>query len=533
MKRTNLWKALLTAVLLVAAIWQLVPTFTLQGLSEQQKAEMPREALNKLYAKAIHLGLDLKGGMHMVLEINHKGLAKAMNRDVADLKTKEISDATDRALEIIRNRIDQYGVAEPLIQKQGDDRIVIQLPGVDRERARGLIGTTALLEFRMVQDDKVTQEVLDRIDKALTASGERQLLADSTLAADRPFSSLLSAMGEGMAVMDEEKELVEKALKNPVVAAAIPAEYEFAWGERVDRDGGNSGQRIYLLKKGAELTGSALTEARMGVGTDDNPGGLRVDFRLARRAAGQFARLTAANINRQLAIVLDGTVVSAPVIRSKIPDGSGMIEMGSNGTTEEARDLAIILRAGALPAPVDIIEERSVGPTLGQDSINNGIKATIIGSLAVVVFLLVYYSLAGLIANVALVFNMLMLLAVMAAFRFTMTLPGIAGVALTIGMAVDTYVLIFERIREELVTGKTVRAAIEAGYDKAFRTILDSNATVFFAAIALLLFGTGPVKGFAVSLIIGLLVSMYTAVVVTRMIFDWITIRWNVTKLYI
>ncbi|MDI6739155.1 MAG: protein translocase subunit SecD [Candidatus Edwardsbacteria bacterium] len=531
MKRTNTWKVILMAILVVAAVWQLIPTFKLQGLSEQEKAEMPREALNRLYTKAIHLGLDLKGGMHMVLEINHKGLAKALGRDVTELKEKELSDATDRALEIIRNRVDQYGVAEPLIQKQGADRIVVQLPGVDRERARGLIGTTALLEFKLVQEDKATQEAIDRIDKALAGKAEAKLL-DSTLTGDKPFSMLLSALGNEMAVVDLDRELVEKALKNPEVAAVIPAEYEFAWGEKVDREGFR-GYKLYLLKKQAELTGAALADARMGVGTNDNPGGLYVDFTLVRKAAGNFSRVTAANIKRQLAIVLDGAVVSAPVIQDRIPNGKGQITMGSATSSDEARDLAIILRAGALPAPVDMIEERSVGPTLGQDSINNGVKATIIGGIAVVLFIIIYYSLAGLIATVALMFNMVMLLAIMAAFRFTMTLPGIAGIALTVGMAVDTYVLIFERIREELVTGKTVRAAIEAGYERAFRTILDSNATVFFAAVALLVFGTGPVKGFAVSLIIGLLVSMYTAVVVTRMIFDWITIRWNITKLYI
>jgi preprotein translocase subunit SecD len=226
-------------------------------------------------------------------------------------------------------------------------------------------------------------------------------------------------------------------------------------------------------------------------------------------------------------------VKSAPVIQERIPNGRGQITLGTSSNPDQAKDLAIILRAGALPAPVEIIEERSVGPTLGLDSISNGMKATLIGGAAVILFLVAYYSLSGLIAVMALGLNAVLLLAVMAAFRFTLTLPGIAGVALTIGMAVDTYVLIFERIREEILAGKTVRAAIEAGYDKAFTTILDSNATVFFSSVALLWFGTGPVKGFAVSLIIGLLVSMFTAVVVTRLIFDWITVRWNTSKLYI
>jgi preprotein translocase subunit SecD len=262
----------------------------------------------------------------------------------------------------------------------------------------------------------------------------------------------------------------------------------------------------------------------------NTPGQFVVDFTLVRKAANIFSRVTAANINRQLAIVLDGAVVSAPEIRSRIAD-KGQIEMGTATSSDEARDLAIILRAGALPAPVDMIEERSVGPTLGQDSINKGVKATIIGGLAVVLFMLVYYSLSGLIADLALAFNLIMLLAIMAAFRTTLTLPGIAGIALTVGMAVDANVLIFERIREELRTGKTVRAAIEAGYERAFTTIFDSNLTTVAAALALYFFGTGPVKGFAVTLTIGLCVSMYTAIVVTRMIFDWVTIKWDLQKL--
>ena len=530
MKRTNWWKPALTAALLAAAVWQLIPTLRLQGLTEQDKADMPRETLNKMYAKAIHLGLDLKGGMHMVLEINRRGLAKALDRELAEIEEKELADATDRALEIIRNRIDQYGVAEPLIQKQGIDRIVVQLPGVDRERARGLIGTTALLEFKLVQEPKATQEVVDRIDKALAGKKTARLL-DSTLTDDAPFSMLLTALGNEMSVIDQDRELVEKALKNPEVQAVIPAEFEFAWGERIDRDGFR-GFKFYLLKKQTELTGAAIQDARMELSHDPNtPGQFVVAFTMVRRAANVFSRVTAANIQRQLAIVLDGAVVSAPVIQDRIPNGKGQITMGSATSSDDARELAIILRAGALPAPVDIIEERSVGPTLGQDSINKGVKATLIGGLAVVVFMILYYNLSGVIAVLALSFNLVMLLAIMAAFRTTLTLPGIAGIALTIGMAVDANVLIFERIREELRSGKTVRAAIEAGYERAYKTILDANVTTVAAALALFFFGTGPVKGFAVTLMIGLGVSMYTAIVVTRMIFDWVTIKWDLQKL--
>lgn len=528
MRRANLWKAILTVAILAAAIWQLVPTLKLQGLSEQEREEMPRDALNKLYTKAIHLGLDLKGGMHMVLEVDHKGLATAAGKQPGEITQQEVSDATDRALEIIRNRVDQFGVAEPSIQKQGSDRIVVQLPGVDRDRARGLIGTTALLEFKLVQDDKVTQEVLDKLDKALAA--DKTLISDSTLFGDKPFSSLLAYYSGEMVVMEQDRDLLVKALANPLAAAAVPAEYEFLWGERVSREG-TRGTMLYLVKKAPEVTGAALADARMTVGTADNPGELAVDFTLVRKYANAFSRITAANIKRRLAIVLDGKVVSAPVIQTRIPNGRGQITLGSGGTTETAKDLAIILRAGALPAPVNIIEERSVGPSLGQDSIHNGVKAAIIGGAVVALVLLIYYALGGLVANLALVLNMVILLAVMAAFRFTLTLPGIAGIALTVGMAVDTYVLIFERIREELRAGKTVRAAIEAGYDRAFTTIVDSNLTVIMSAMALYLFGSGPIKGFAVTLFIGIVVSLFTAVTVTRLIFDWITSRWNLTKL--
>lgn len=530
MRKANLWKFILTVVLLVAALWQLVPTFKLQRLTEQQKAEMSRDELNHLYSKAIHLGLDLKGGMHLVLEIDRQGMARSQGKQPNEISDKELSDATDRALEIIRNRVDQFGVAEPSIQKQGHDRIVVQLPGVDQERARALIGTTALLEFKLVQEDKVLQDVLDKVDKSLLNAKGHVLVSDSTLFGDKPFSALLQfASNSELTVMEQDRDLVAKALQDPAVQAAIPAEYEFAWGAREEHQGYRR-YPLFLLKKQPEITGAALAEARMGVGSSDNPAELRVDFTLVRKYANPFSRITAANIKRRLAIVLDGTVKSAPVIQGRIPNGSGQITMG-NSTTEEARDLAIILRAGALPAPVSIIEERSVGPTLGMDSISSGVKASIIGAMVMVLFIVVYYALGGVVAVLALAFNIVMLLALMAAFRTTLTLPGIAGIALTIGIAVDANVLIFERIREELRAGKTVRAAIEAGYQRAFATILDANVTTVLAAGALYFFGTGPIKGFAITLIIGLAVSMYTAILVTRMIFEWITVKWNMQKL--
>ncbi|MEW6685397.1 MAG: protein translocase subunit SecD [Candidatus Edwardsbacteria bacterium] len=531
MRRANLWKGILIAIFIIAAFWQLYPTWQLQHFTEKEKAEISKETLNKMHAKALHLGLDLQGGMNLVLEIEKKGLAKALEKNVSDLTEKEISDATDRALEIVRNRIDQFGVSEPVIQRQGKDRIGVQLPGVERERAKVLIGKTALLEFKLVQEPAVFEEIVGKIDKRLIEIQKASTSKD-TLEEIKQLSHLLTTISGEVGVLEEDKHLVEAILADTVVSGLIPPDLEFAWGESEEK-GGLKGRHLYLLKKEPEITGAGLKDARMGIGTDESPTQLRVDFVLTRRVAGVFSRVTAANINRRLAIVLDEVVKSAPVIRSRIPDGRGMITMGSQANSDEARDLAIVLRAGALPAPLVPIEERSVGPTLGLDSIRKGIKASLFGAMAVVVFMIIYYALSGLFANLALTLNLLFLLAIMAGFRATLTLPGLAGIVLAIGMAVDANVLIFERIREELRTGKTVRASIEAGYKRAFATILDSNVTTVMGAIALFWFGSGPIKGFATTLIIGICVSMFTAIVVTRMIFDFITTRFNIQKLSI
>ena len=395
------------------------------------------------------LGLDLQGGMYMILQV-----------DTSKLTAKAAADAPQRALEVIRNRIDQFGVLEPSMQLQGKDRILIQLPGVtDRERAKEIVGRTAHLEFRLVSDDP------ELLKKAL--AGEK-------------------VEGYELKYMKEEEE---------------------------------KGQPL-LVKDEAALTGDTLTDASMEF-SQQGFGQPYVSLELNDKGAAIFADITGANVNRRLAIVLDGEVYTAPVIRERIP--SGRAQITGNFSVQEAKDIAIVLRAGALPAPVKVIEERSVGPSLGKDSIEQGIRSVLIGGIAVVAFMAIYYTIAGCIADLALVLNILLITAFLSYFKATLSLPGIAGLVLTIGMAVDANVLIFERMREELALGKTFRAAIAAGYDKAFLAIFDSNLTTLITALILFQFGTGPVKGFATTLSIGIIASMFTALVVTHFVFDLLT----------
>lgn len=406
---------------------------------EQQKMDKKEKILDRV----LKLGLDLQGGMHLVLEVDTAKLPPG----------SDPSDAIDRALEIIRNRIDKFGVAEPVIQRQGKDRIVVQLPGLkDPQRAKNLIGSTALLEFRLVDNS--------RLDEA--------------------------------------------------EAGKIPRGYEI-----LEDDEG----RKYLVKKEPELTGDSLENAWLDT---SDVGGIKpqtvVSLQFNSAGARKFAQVTGAHTGEQLAIVLDRKVKSAPVIQTRIEGGRAQIE--GDFSLEEARDLKIVLLAGALPAPVKIIEERTVGPTLGQDSIRKGIIASITGFVLVVLFISIYYKLSGIIASVALVGCLIMLLGGLAGFKGTLTLPGIAGIILTMAMALDANILIFERIREELRLNKTVKAAIDAGYKKAFWTVFDSHITTLITGLILFIFGTGPVKGFAVTLSLGISISLFTAIVITRLIFE-------------
>jgi preprotein translocase subunit SecD len=383
---------------------------------------------------------------------------------MADREANQQRDlATRGAVEKIRNRVDKFGVAEATITRQGEDRILIQLPGVqDPERAKSLIGQTGLLEFKLL----------------------------------------------------DERTPVEEAL-----AGRLPETSQVLYQRRVNREGKEEQKIPYVVQKRTLLTGAELTDA--SVQADPNsPGNWQVAITFSAVGAQRFAEITEGNVGKHLAIILDGSVYSAPRINERIPGGRAVIT--GQFTVDQARDLAIVLREGALPAAVTILEERTVGPSLGADSIRQGMTAIIASSVVIFVFMLLYYRLSGLIADVALVLNLVILLACMAAFGATLTLPGIAGIALTIGMAVDTNILIFERIREELKVGKLPRSAIEAGFARAFRTIIDTHVTVLVTAAILYNFGTGAVKGFAVSLFVGLSASLFTAVFFTRLLFDLI-----------
>ena len=390
-------------------------------------------------------------------------------------EVKRIEDlAVRQSLETIRNRVDQFGVTEPIIVPEGNRRIVVQLPGIkDPQRAINLIGKTALLELKLVDTS---------INPVDVEQGKVKLQPDLELLYER--------------VVNDNKQVI--------------------------------GKRPLVVYKKPILTGSSLTSAEV---RPNDQGGWVVAFSLDSEGARVFSDFTGTHIGQQLAIVLDNTVYSAPVIRSKISEGRGQIE--GDFTAESARDLAIVLRAGALPAPVQIIANLTVGPTLGQDSIREGVRAAILAGILVVLLMGLYYKASGVIADFALILNVFMLVGILAAIRATLTLPGIAGIALGIGMAVDSNVLILERIREELKLGKTVRSSIDGGYDKAFVTIVDSHVTTLITAVALFLFGTGPIKGFAVTLSLGVAINLFSALVGTRVVYDWLISRRELKRLSI
>ena len=506
MEKNILWRVVVIVAVVALAAWSLWPP-----------------------SEKIHWGLDLQGGVHLVLQVQTDDAVKAELDDSAqrlvslaadqgitlgatqvepaeDRFTVELPPGTDRdqlrevaesylpeyelstgperwafsfqtgverqirdqavrkGLETINNRVDQFGVSEPVIQRQGleGDRILVQLPGVDDpERVKNIIKSTAFLEFKEV----VAGPAPDR-------------------------ASLLAGFG-----------------------GAVPNDAEVLSGATTGFTGEVVGRSYYLVKKSSIITGRDLRSARR---SQDQYGMPNVQFDLVPAAADKFGEYTGSHIGTPMAIVLDNNVMSAPTIRARITD-SGVIE--GNYSIEEAEDLALVLRAGALPASIVYLEERTVGPSLGRDSVNRGIRAAVAGMAVVMLFMLVYYKLSGVNANVALLVNLLLLLGAMAYFGATLTLPGIAGVILTIGMAVDANVLIFERIREELDVGKTVRSAVDTGFSRAFGTILDANLTTLIAALFLFQFGTGPVKGFAVTLSIGIFASVFTAVFVSRTIY--------------
>jgi preprotein translocase subunit SecD len=517
------WRATLIAVLTAVSIAAVLPSLT-DNLPDAWKKKMPK----------IHLGLDLQGGVFLRLAVeidkaienttlryaddaraicrekgipvlgwqkegldgfslkfppgDFAGRAVTVLKDelgsidfaqgetkptgatlVGRMKPAEVqairANAVVQGVETIRNRIDQFGVREPQIVAEGEDRIVVQLPGVkDQQRAIELVGKTALLEFKLV----------------------------------------------------DEGASIEEAMKGNV-----PEDDEILYQKAVDPQTGRTNKTPLLVKKRAVLTGDTIKTAKVNFGSQR--GGAYVSLSFDARGTKIFDRVTAENVKRRLAIVLDGTVYSAPVIQERISGGEAQIT--GDFTAEQASDLAIVLRAGSLPAPVKVIQNVTVGPSLGLDSIQKGVRAAIIGAFLVVVFMAVYYRFAGLVADFALIFNILFLLAGMALLEATLTLPGIAGIILAIGMAVDSNVLIFERIREEIRAKKAVRASIDAGYDKAFWTVVDSHVTTLITAMILFQFGTGPIKGFAVTLSMGVAINLFTALVCTKVVFDYINAR--------
>ena len=538
MRKSDAWRIILILSLCLISLYILYPTFRFysMGIEERQalQADDPSSYI-PLEKKALKLGLDLQGGMHIVLEV-----------DKSNLTSDEARDAPERALEIIRNRIDQWGVSEPLIQKQGEDRIVVELPGLeDPERARELIGSTALLEFRLLPDPEETHRTVLAIDSVLAQiergeglkpTMEEEVAPSDTLIpavklfaeeddlglpldeeeASRLFTMLLDPRQTSYAVLVEDVPLISRYLSLAEVKEIVPPGTEFTFSTRTYEIANRKFRDLFHIRKRTELSGKYLTDARPGFDQWQKP---VVNFTLTKEGGRIFAALTGANIKKPLAIVLDSRVESAPTIQSKIRD-QGQITMGGSATFDDARDLAVVLRAGALPAPVKVIQNSVVGATLGKDSINKGRTSVMVGALVVIFFMLIYYRLSGLVADLALFLNLFFLLASMAALNATLTMPGIAGIILIVGISVDANVLIFERIREELRTGKTVRASIEAGYKRALLTIVDSHVTIMITALFLFIFGTGPIKGFAVSLSLGTAISLFTAYVITKTIFD-------------
>ena len=633
---------IIIGIVLAWALLTLWPSVKYQQLSSEDIEDM-REAgtLETLENKIIKQGLDLKGGIYIVLEVDLPTLVTtlAINKDakfertVNDVRnilaenpqrkfftvfTEKISenglrlpryydvdygakaedilnsireqadDAINRVLEILQNRVDQFGVSEPTIQKQGNRRIIVELAGIqDSERARALLQSTAQLEFFLVKSPEVTNDILSQIDKvvkgdeeleALAAavggeqaqtedgelavsndqtisiselfgedglssqdadSGDTAVVVDQNTFQERPFSSMLRALGNNIAVPEKNLYAIKKIINKPEVQDKLDlGNGRFLFAPEAESFTTNTGLDeplvyMYYLEHDADLTGGVIEEANATIGGQGTSavGQPIVLLDMNSEGARTWSRITGANIGRRIAIVLDKKVHMAPSIRTKITDGGTLIEGFAN--MDEAKDIAIVLRAGALPAPVKIIEERIVGPSLGADSVKAGTYSVLLGLALILVFIPVYYKLSGIIADFALIWNILLVLAVLASLGATLTLPGIAALILTVGMSVDANVIIFERIREELRKGKTPRTAIDSGYARALTTIIDANVTTLVAALVLYQFGTGPIKGFATVLFWGIMISMFTAIFVTRTIFNSFTERRGLNKLSI
>ena len=531
-------RILLILALVTGSLWALRPTDLTYRVEDE--SGVIRDITERRWG--LKQGLDLQGGMHLGIEIDQSRGA-----------VPNLEDAIDRAVTVIRSRVDQYGVGEPLIQKAGDDRIIVELPGIDDpDRAIQLVQRSAFLEFRITDMENRFLDALPRIDAALqrlgvnagggeagaAPSGLEGLLgqdsteaesdstdADTTAAEPTldptqpgPLTSLLmgGALQGEFLVAEENFPRVDSIINLPEVQRLIPRGLTLMWGREPFSQAARAFRGLYALDSRPMITGEQIADAQATI--DQLQNFPVVTFQMTRGGARIFARETARNVGNYMAIVLDGRVNGRPpVINSRIAR-NGQIELG-NSTLTEARDLALVLRAGALPAPIQIVERQQVGASLGEDSISKGITAGLVGIVLVIILMALYYRVAGVLAIVGLGFYVLFTLGGLAGLEATLTLPGLAGFILSLGIAVDANVLIFERIREELKLGKTVRLAVDTGFEKAMPAILDANVTTVITALFLFQFGTGPVKGFAVTLIIGIIASLITAVFVTRTFF--------------
>ncbi len=581
----------------------------INGLEEQERAEYERENLQTIRnvkEDALKLGLDLQGGMHVTMEVRTDALIRELatdvdqtfedvlaaarvmsnetgnsiidafvmeferrdpdarlsryfrdsdagitrrstNAEVSQYLLDQADNAINRAISIIRDRVDRYGVTEPSIQKQGTRRVVVELPGIDDpERVRNLLKGTARLEFHLMAEPEELLRSLERAIDHYNVVVEMTMVedeeeddaeTDSTLAAedlfaepeeDEPTNQLLDVMqpvGQGVRfglVSEQDTARVSALLAVPAVQEALPIGVSLLYDAKPAGLTEDGLEMYYLLgvRDQIELSGEVITSARVDFDELNLP---EVTMVMNSEGSRTWARLTGANVDKNIAIVLDGVVYSYPTVINRIVGGRSSIT--GLDSREEAQDVVTVLMSGALPAPVDIVEERTVGPSLGRASIRAGFISIMVGLGLVAIFMILYYRTAGLVADLALFFNIIFIFGILAAFKATLTLPGIAGIVLTIGMAVDANVLIFERIREERATGKTLKAAIDAGYSKAFSAIFDANVTTFFVGAILYSFGVGPIQGFAVTLMAGILSSLFTAIIVSRIVFDYMVVK--------
>ncbi|WP_458450347.1 protein translocase subunit SecD [Fibrobacter sp.] len=565
---------LLVIALSAYTVWPSIQVHSKKG--DEKKAFLKENP--KLSSRSINFGLDLAGGTSITLQIDKSGLKE----------DDDIQDIQKQSLEIIRNRVDQYGLSEPQISPSGDDRILVELAGVDDSTAKALVGSTAKLEFKIlaeaekfntvttllnqyltrqttdvasdstVADSAAADSTVAKVDsakdtaKALsdeellggsvqTAKAEDSTVSDSaaeTVPASevgKAFSDYYLQFGNGGFIAEENIEKVKKILELEGVKKLIPRDVAFAFGsglEKINRDSPVKAKRLYLLKRRAEMGGDDIVDARPERVADGvSAGEVAVKLRFGGIGPKKFSAVTAANINKQMAIVLDNQVISAPVIRDRIPNGDAQIT--GLDDMAEANRLAVVLRAGALKAPMKIIESRSVGATLGEENISQGFGSGAIGLIICLLFMVAYYRLGGFIASLGMIINTLVTAAVMSLFNATLTLPGIAGFILVVGMSLDANVIIYERIREELKNGLTARAAVAKGYERAFTAILDSNLTTVLTGLILYKIGTGSVKGFGLTLTIGILTSLFCAITVTRAVLDWKLAKRDATTLSI